>query len=1234
MQIDWAFNDGNAGTQGSGGALQANGNTSVTITAVNDQPINTLPATVTVTEDTSTAVAGLSIADLDAGTGDLTTRLQVSNGVLNVTLSGAASISAGSNTSSDLTVRGSVADINATLASLAYTGNNNVAGVGADTLTLTTNDGGNTGSGGPLQDIDTIQIDITPVDDVPVLALNTGATVAEGASAVLSNTMLRLDDVDTASTNLIYTITTAPSNGVVRLTGVALAGGQTFTQANVDAGLVTYLHDDTEHFTDSFQFTYADGSSGPLGGPETFNLTINPVNDNDPVANSDSITVAEGGTASVLDSAAASVLTNDTDTDLPNDSLTVAVGTGPTFASGFTLNPDGTFSYTHDGSENFADSFTYVVSDANGGVTDTGTVSITITPVNDNDPVANDDSITVAEGETVTVLDSTATSVLANDTDIDLPNDSLTVSVGAGPTFAGSFTLNPDGTFSYTHDGSENFTDSFTYTVSDANGGVTDTGIVSITITPVNDNDPVISSDGGGATATVSIVENATSVTTVTADDADRPAQVLTFGIVPLGGGGGADAPLFSIDPNTGAVTFLTAPDFESPADSDGDNQYELRVRVTDDGGREDLQDLTIQIVNADEGGVSAIADTDAAADQVSENAVTGTPVGVTARATDPDTATDTVTYSLSDNAGGRFQIDPGTGLVSVLDGGLLDRESVASHGIVVRADSTDGTFATQSFTIAVSDQNDTAPVVTPGQTLTIAENSPNGSGVGVLVASDADLTGGLQGWQITGGSGAGVFAIDAATGSVTVADQAALDLETNPSFELLVTVSDGVQVSVPERVTVTLINANEPPSLAPGNATIDENSAIGTLVFQALGMDSDAGDVLTYSISAASESGVFSIDPATGAIRVADPARLDFEPRAALDPTFTLTVTVTDAQGLSASAPVSIRLSDVNEMPTAVSLSNASAIALPGRVVGQVTVSDPDLVDAHTYALATDGGGRLSIDAALGTIRTSATLNPAGNNAGTYAVDVRVTDLAGNTLVRTFQISLSPFESVDPGPIPPTPAPPPSPSDSTVGPIGGPTTGLAPAPANGTSPLTSEPPSGSPSPVQQGGQPVGDASNPGILVDIPVTNPVNRPAVAFELDSGSPRYRTGPPDRCRDGRLRRSDLRQILSAALDTVEIEPVLPGSMESISEWFAERLTMQRGEFSSTRRALRTIAQTTNRVIICQNFWRIRSRPLLSIRRDLVGRPAAGILTSAAGLGAPAWRSTRSVADRHER
>ncbi len=96
-------------------------------------------------------------------------------------------------------------------------------------------------------------------------------------------------------------------------------------------------------------------------------------------------------------------------------------------------------------------------------MTDTGTVTITINPVNDNDPVAVDESITVAEGGTATTLvRGGATSVLTNDTDIDLPNDMLSVLIDTDVSRRNADPERGDGTFSYaTHDGSENFSDSF-----------------------------------------------------------------------------------------------------------------------------------------------------------------------------------------------------------------------------------------------------------------------------------------------------------------------------------------------------------------------------------------------------------------------------------------------------------------------------------------------------------------------------------------------------------------------------------------------------------------------------------------------------------------------------------------------------------------------------------------------------------------------------------------------------
>ena len=73
---------------------------------------------------------------------------------------------------------------------------------------------------------------------------------------------------------------------------------------------------------------------------------------------------------------------------------------------------------------------------------------------------------------------------------------------------------------------------------------------IAVTVTPVNDNAPVITCNGGGATASVNVAENTTAVTTVTATDADLPAQTLTYSIT-----GGADAAQFTIDATTGALT-------------------------------------------------------------------------------------------------------------------------------------------------------------------------------------------------------------------------------------------------------------------------------------------------------------------------------------------------------------------------------------------------------------------------------------------------------------------------------------------------------------------------------------------------------------------------------------------------------------------------------------------------------------------------------------------------------
>ncbi|HET8546235.1 MAG TPA: N,N-dimethylformamidase beta subunit family domain-containing protein, partial [Pseudolabrys sp.] len=116
-----------------------------------------------------------------------------------------------------------------------------------------------------------------------------------------------------------------------------------------------------------------------------------------------------------------------------------------------------------------------------------------------------------------------------------------------------------------------------------------------ITFAPANagsNQPPTITSNGGGATAAVSIPESTTAVTAVTATDPNA-GQTLAYSIA-----GGADAQLFTINATTGALAFLTAPNFEAPTDSGGNNVYDVTVQVSDGNGGTDTQGIAVTVQN------------------------------------------------------------------------------------------------------------------------------------------------------------------------------------------------------------------------------------------------------------------------------------------------------------------------------------------------------------------------------------------------------------------------------------------------------------------------------------------------------------------------------------------------------------------------------------------------------------------------------------------------------------
>jgi hypothetical protein len=134
-------------------------NVTITITGTNDAPDNTVPGAQTVAEDTALSLTGLSVNDVDGNLA--TTKLTVTNGDLTVSLAGGATISAGANASSTLTLSGTQAQINAALATLSYQGDANFNG--ADTLTVLSTDS----AGTPLSDTDTVGITVTAVTTPP-----------------------------------------------------------------------------------------------------------------------------------------------------------------------------------------------------------------------------------------------------------------------------------------------------------------------------------------------------------------------------------------------------------------------------------------------------------------------------------------------------------------------------------------------------------------------------------------------------------------------------------------------------------------------------------------------------------------------------------------------------------------------------------------------------------------------------------------------------------------------------------------------------------------------------------------------------------------------------------------------------------------------------------------------------------------------------------------------------------
>ncbi|HCE3511568.1 TPA: tandem-95 repeat protein [Vibrio parahaemolyticus] len=338
---------------------------------------------------------------------------------------------------------------------------------------------------GALTDQATVKVTVNAVNDTPVVESNVAdQTLAEDFTPYTIDLNTVFSDVDNVDGELKFSVS-----------------GNSNIQVAIVNGIATITPTADWNGSETLTFTATDPSGESVS--QTVDFTVTPVAD----IEADKTTVVED-TPTII-----KVLGNDT---FEGDDKVVSLDTNNGPANGtVSVNPDGSVTYTPNDNYHGTDSFTYIVT--SGGVSESTTVSVDVTPVNDA-PVAKDDIATTQEDTAVTI------DVLPNDSDVD--GDKLSIESASVPKEQGTVEV-VDGKLVFTPAENFNGDAEITYTVTD--GQLTDEAKVTVTVNPVNDA-PTIKVD-----AVESLTEDAvntdTVVATLTVRDTDTPEDQLTVSL-------------------------------------------------------------------------------------------------------------------------------------------------------------------------------------------------------------------------------------------------------------------------------------------------------------------------------------------------------------------------------------------------------------------------------------------------------------------------------------------------------------------------------------------------------------------------------------------------------------------------------------------------------------------------------------------------------------------------------
>lgn len=615
--------------------------------------------------------------------------------------------------------------------------------------------------------------------------------------------------------------------------------------------------------------------------------------------------------------------------------------------------------------------------DAFGNTTDSAPISISINNINDNAPTLESQEVTIAErspnGSSVITLAA-----------VDADGDELSYTLASGNT-DGAFALDPtSGEVTVNNSDALLFdiNPSFTLAINVSDGELTSDATLTIALNQ----------------STAPVIEDQTFTIINTIVQGDVVGQIEAFDAQddPLNYAitSGNTSGIFSLNSTTGVLTLAdrAALDFTTPTSidlsisvSDGteessgtisvildiapsfnwastsfsfdeNQQWFLQVPLNDP----ESDDLTLSIISGDENNILSVLNT---------AAVGATPL---------------------------YEIFPAD-----MNGIDFETGPQSFELIILATDGAGNEVTSELISVVINNINDNAPVA-QNQALNRNQNLPEGLLITFISATDADGDESIA-YELTGGNSDNAFAVGSTSGELTVANSAALNFSTNPTFQLEVTVSDG-ELSSTAIITINLNeeDVNTAPLIEDQIFLIEENSQNGTLVGEVSAFDFE-GNALTFSIVNGNADNAFILSSSTGELIVNNNEALDYE----ITTVFELLVRVSDGE-FTEVATITVTILDVEDSNTSPTIEDqqftVNENSAAGTIIGTVVASDVEN-DPLTYTIESGNeSGVFSLSFETGELTV---LDPTDLDFETNPVFELTVDVSDNEFISTATITV-----------------------------------------------------------------------------------------------------------------------------------------------------------------------------------------------------------------------------------